>query len=143
MGMQINFDDPVTLWRLNPDGESAQTMIVHKKADCDAALADGSGWTAAMPKLDYPRALYSRMGKVKIVGNRAEEKAEKENGFTRTVAAPPYPAIVANDDTGDVAEVFTLAEEKKQFTLGLKRPVPHPGGYNPAGKGKQAAVAPE
>ncbi len=100
-----NFDDPWTLYKLRPDGESADTVTVMGKEAYDEYMdpkPNGKhypkeGWMDACPKLRYPLALYRLIGDgpygdKMTVENRKEEEAALKAGWQHApIAAKPEP----------------------------------------------------
>lgn len=105
---KIDWDEPITLYKLRADGESADTVTVLGKEAYDEYMnpkEDGKhfpkeGWMDACPKLRYPLALYRRFpgeiyGDKMTVHSRDEENAALKDGWVHEVMPGRPPALEA------------------------------------------------
>lgn len=118
MAYVINYDEPITLYKVNLDGETAQTLTVLGKKAIDVAV--DQGWQIAVPFLRYPNTLYRLDGTTKIVHSRVEEEEAERNGWDHIVraapAAPPenFGPLVPETVIHDGALALKLMDEQEK-----------------------------
>lgn len=88
MPLERTFDEPDTMYKLNEDNETVQTVAILGKKAFDEKLAQG--WQPDCPRnLPFPTTLYKPSGVTLIVQNKAEKAAALENGWEiKRYAAP-------------------------------------------------------
>ncbi len=127
----IDYDQPICLYKLNPNGETADILPVLGKKAYDNAVEEG--WSEHRPNLRYPTTMYQDDGQTKIAHSSAEDELLMRphlptcqmpcrlHGWHHTVtAAPPAPPenygplVEAASDTESVSLALKLMEEQEK-----------------------------